>query len=423
MNKKRYLYKIYKRDRSQWDVDRWDESSWLYNYDFETVWQDELNSPRFNSSINGGAGALRVRLARKYTSFGEGEDIALGNRVQIYVYDKESPNGSLLYVGYINSYSIIIEGDKELIEVEIWGDSARLGDFILEDSSGNTALTYNSFDPGEMVMDIVDKYRSSGGELEYNGSSIETTGTEVSYTFNVNTIYDCLNKVVELSPDNYYYYIAPNNLLYFKKTSDSPDHKLIMGRHISAMNVTKSLDSLVNRIYFVGGYPTGGTQLYYMGNDESSESIYNRKSKKVIDERVTLGSTASLEISRIISRQATPKTIVEIEVIDSNGNDNGMGYDIESLVVGDSIQLANIEFEGSLETKWDIGVWDVNVWDNTIQASQSQVLQILSINYMGDSAIVRAGLEPPMVSKRVEDIRRNLEDSQTYDAPVAPVTI
>jgi hypothetical protein len=422
MYKKRYLYKIYSRRRSLWDVDKWDATSWLWNDDFETVWQDELTPPTFNSAINGGVGALTVKLARPYTSFGEGEDVTLGNLVKIYVYDKESPNGQLLYTGYINAYSTIIENNKQYIEVEIWGLSATLNDFILEDTLGNTAITYNSYDPSDMVKNIVDKFRASGGELYYTDDSIDTSNTEVSYTFNLNTIQECLDKAVELAPDNYYYYVDPNNVLYFKESSDIPDHKLAMGRHISGLRTTKSVNEIINRVYFLGGYPTASGQVYYMGRNESSESAYNRKAKKIIDERVLLNSTASLETSRILARQSSPKTVVEIEVIDSNGNDDNIGYDIESLTVGDTLQLANVEFEGSSVSKWNIAKFDIDVWDNTIQASQSQVLQILSIKYEGNGATVIAGLEVPMVAKRIEDIRRNLENFQTYDAPVAPTT-
>ena len=71
--------------------------------------------------------------------------------------------------------------------MEIWEDT------------GSTTVPYLSKDPSDILREVLDNYQSQGGRLTYD-SSIETTGTEVSYTFKSTTIYDALKKCLELAP-------------------------------------------------------------------------------------------------------------------------------------------------------------------------------------------------------------------------------
>lgn len=423
---KTYIYKVYNAGATLWDVGVWDIDTWDFSYEFVTtwdaVWEEEVVSlPTFSSSVNGGFGALYVKLARDWTNYGENYDVKLGNRVVCWVADKEYPNGQILYAGFINSYSPIIENGKQLVEVEIWGESARLEDYILEDSSGNTTLTYNSQDPSDIVRDIIDIYRDLGGDLNYTASSVVDTGTTVSYTFSVNTVREALDKAVELAPDNWYWVIGNDNMLYFRQSSDTvADHRLTVGTQIKNARITKSRDSIVNQVYLVGGTPPASPQIYKKTVNSGSSSAYGVRSQRYIDERITTDGTATLISDRILSRQSSPKTIVQIEVIDNNGVEDGLGYDIESISPGDSIKILGVDFAGSTVTYWDKATWDTDVWDFTIQESASQVLQVITTNYQRNILTINAGLELPAVNKRVEDIYRNLTDSMTVDAPNAP---
>ena len=74
--------------------------------------------------------------------------------------------------------------------------------FKLFEKKALTFAEYLSTDPSIILQLVVDKYRSLGGTVNYTLDTIEFTGTEVSYTFNVNTILECISKCVELAPEN-----------------------------------------------------------------------------------------------------------------------------------------------------------------------------------------------------------------------------
>jgi hypothetical protein len=84
--KKQYYYKIYNQGSTLWDVNKWDTDNWDYSVDYMTTWtEDVLSIPSFTTDINGGAGAMYVRLKRDITEFGEGSDVDLFNKVDVYV--------------------------------------------------------------------------------------------------------------------------------------------------------------------------------------------------------------------------------------------------------------------------------------------------------------------------------------------------
>ena len=80
------------------------------------------------------------------------------------------------------------------------------------------------------------------------------TGTTVSYTFRVNSYKDVLDKVLELMPSNWYYYIGlGDNTVYFRERAANPKHLFYLGKHIKAEDVRGSILDVKNHVLFTGG--------------------------------------------------------------------------------------------------------------------------------------------------------------------------
>ena len=105
-------------------------------------------------------------------------------------------------------------------------------------------------------------------------------------------------------------------------------------------------------------------------------------------------------------------------VVLQNGLEQKKGYDIESLFVGQMIKILNSTSKG--ENKWDVMQWDVDSWDYDITNAAATPLQIQSIEYHPDYAILEVSNLQPDIAKRIEDINRNLVNRQTADNPVTP---
>lgn len=113
------------------------------------------------------------------------------------------PDGLVIYSGWIADWEASI-GDSDTITVYTYNHATELSNIILEDGSGNTKVTYNSYDPSNIAKAVIDRAIALGAHINYTSTSIELTGTTVSYTFNLNTIEECLNKVLELCPADWY---------------------------------------------------------------------------------------------------------------------------------------------------------------------------------------------------------------------------
>ena len=419
---KNFLYKVYSTASVQWDVADWDIDNWDNNSGLVATWDDEvIGEPNTRSAIGIGDSELRIKLARSYNDFGENEDVALYNRVELWVYDIDSPNGTRMFNGRITAYAPVLDGKEEYVEVTVLGLAYELEDYILRDAEGNTTLAYNSVDPSSILIDVIQKYQADGGAITVNGNSVDLTGTTVTYVFSLVTIREAIDKIIELAPNDWFAYVDSTGTIQFHHSNTAtPTHKIAVGREIQTLETRKSLESVVNRIYFVGGTPAGENQLYSITSRSSSVDTWGLKAKKVIDGRVTLDATASTMAGGKLDRFDAPITRSVITILDNNGDTGGLGDDIESYKVGETVQIQNLTYGSVTETEWDVSEWDVDVWDQPIQLSNAEVLQITSIDYHLDKVVIEAADRLPEVAKRIEDINRNLEKEVTKDIPIIP---
>lgn len=398
--KKHYYYKVY------------DGST------YKTTWSEEvISEPTFRSTINAGGSDFSVTLARPFDDFGEDDDVKLNNRVDVYVVDRDAPNGLLIYSGYISGYTPMVSDSTEQVQVTLFPYSQQLARMVLRDGSGNTTLEYLSTDPSNILKDVIDKYRTIlGGSITYTNTSIAMTNTTVTYTFNTNTIKECIDKVIELCPVGWYWYVDPNNVLYLQPRNLFATHAFALGLEVKSLQTFRRIEDLVNRVLFTGA---GSPALFRVYENTGSQTQYGLYEKKVVDQRVSVVATAATISNRIIDQFKDPEIRSRFTIIDNNGA-NSRGYDIESIKPGQTLKIRNLRSDVSSQSLWDSAEWDVDVWDQTLTTSAADVIQILSIDYRPDSIVLEASSRLPQIAKRIEDIQRNLENTQTVDNPTAP---
>lgn len=143
---------------------------------YVTTWTKEVVSePEFVTNVNGFPGELDVTLARPFDDFGEGADVALNNRVEMWCIDVDAPNGVLVYQGYIADYLPLIDGQNgtaESVTIVLLSYGGELDRNILRDAAGNTTITYTTTDPVDILQDAVAKYQAVGGVLKVTAASL-----------------------------------------------------------------------------------------------------------------------------------------------------------------------------------------------------------------------------------------------------------
>jgi hypothetical protein len=58
----------------------------------------------------------------------------------LWIIDNDTPNGLLIYAGYISGYKPLVRGGEERVQVTVLGYVAELQRMILRDASGNTTM-------------------------------------------------------------------------------------------------------------------------------------------------------------------------------------------------------------------------------------------------------------------------------------------
>lgn len=376
-----------------------------------------ISEPIFSIDINGGFSELVVRLARLESDYDEGVSVDYGNQLKLYEFDEDTGDaGVLIYSGKLSRYVPQLVGAREYVEVTFLSYWWELQHMILEDT-GDTEVAYTTQAPDAILKDVLDKFTAAGGKLDYDGSSTDATGTTVSYTFNTATYQEALMKCLDLAPYDWYIRVGADDILHFEQKSSTADHTLTLGKEISEYYPEKRIENIINTIYFVGG---GSPKLYKKYTDSGSVTAYGTRAIKYVDERVTASGTSDKIKARIFSNLAEPEIRITAKVMDNNGagRANSRGYDIESLYVGQTVQIRNATAKAS--NLWDDIVWETDSWDYDITNAASQILQIVRVQYTPDYAIIELSNKQPDLVRRIEEINRQLVDSITADNPTTP---
>jgi hypothetical protein len=405
--KKRYLYKVY--DSSGNYIKTWDDVVFSGN-----------REPVFSSSINFGCGELTVRLARSSNIFGEGEDIDYMNEVRVLCFDGDAPQGVVVFSGFISKYNPAFEGKKEYIDVTILGFAYEFQQRMYANGM-TTTLTHSSVSPQAIFKDILDKFQVIGGKADYDGSSTDNPGTTVSYTFNTSTVKEALDKVLELSPNGWYYRVDPaDNIVYYREKSSGADHTFIVGRDIISIFPEKSSEPIINEVWFTGG-EVGGTPLFRYSQASGSKTAYGTRARKINDDRVIDSDTADIMAASILDALSSPLVRTRVRIMDSNSRGQGQGYDIESIKVGQTAKILGYTKKGS--TLWDQAIWDSDSWDYDITNIAAVPQQIMRIQYTPNYVDIELSNRQPEISRRIEDIKRNMQNIQTKNNPSAATAV
>lgn len=258
-------------------------------------------------------------------------------------------------------------------------------------TAGATSSPFTSQDPTAIVRTIIDSYVNRGGTINYASGTTILTGLSVSYTFKINTVLEGIRKALELSPYDWYWYVdVATSILYFKETSTTADHTMILGQHIQDLEIQQTIENVKNAVYLSGGDVGGGVNLFLYLADAASLAANRVGLARISDNRVTLTATATAIAQNFLDENSDPVYESTLEV-------NADAYDITLFKPGQTIGFSGF----------------ANFIDNLI-------LQIVSINYTPDKVTLGLGVLPKKSTVDVEELKRAVKDLETVDNPSIP---
>lgn len=260
--------------------------------------------------------------------------------------------------------------------------------FTVWEAGGDTTVTFNSYDPSQIFREALAFARTRGARANYSNQSIPLSGTVVSYTFKANTIDEVFSKVLELLPADWYGYYDPGeNIAYLQPRPTTVGHYYTRKVDVMTLVITRTIRKMINDVYFTGG---GTPALFARVTDQPSVTAWRRALSKKSDQRVTDLTTARILSRSDINRYKNPLHAGGLVAVPVN-------FSVEDVVIGELAGFIN--FGGYVD---------------------ALALQIVSKTYHPDEMEGTLSVLLPPISKRVEDINRNLDTVEQENLPSSP---
>lgn len=265
-------------------------------------------------------------------------------------------------------------------------------DMYFEAFSGvlSTSAAFASKDPTtEMLVPIMDDYNAQGGRII--ATDVDATGLSLSYTFSVQTIFEVIKAVKDMSPENWYWRIdMGTDELEFKPVADEPDFTLVKGIHIQELELWLTIENVKNKVLFSGGDTGGGQNLYKQYTDTDSMALYGPRLERKSDNRVTVSATADAIGNSYVAENSPEKQQTQVIIPASV-------MDITLLTPGKVVGFAN--------------------FGNFID--QMQML-IVRRDYTPNAVTLTVGTLRQNLPVTVEQLKRDVVAEQTVANPTAP---
>jgi len=287
----------------------------------------------FTQYINAGQGELEFTLLEKFDDFDEGGLVNHMNVIKVII-SKEGSSGEHVYTGFIDWYNPFINENGEGVRIHCIGHTAIFAETTYMNGTDVT-MSHTSATIDTIVSDIITKYRATQSSF-YNGliseGTVDSTNITTSYTFNVMSSLESIEKCREFVGEDWYWYVNPDLELDFKMSPTEPTHVFTFGRHIIGLNLIKTVGEIKNNFIFWDGKTSSSISRHYE-NTVSAEK-YARRFKRILDGRVSSTSTAEKMARYYNGLYGSYNHTSDFRV--SNN------YDTESIFPGDTCKIINI---------------------------------------------------------------------------------
>ncbi|MCP6727606.1 MAG: hypothetical protein KJI69_06365 [Patescibacteria group bacterium] len=386
---RRLTYKVYQEDGT-----------------FIETLDDVVSDLTIKRQINGGDSEFVFELDRKMDDFDESNSVEFNNRVKVFLKDSFNTAGTKLVAsGYIVSYRPFLQGKEEGVEVtclsaisKLSNDFYRIGTAAV---SADLGVERTSESVDQMMSAIITHYRSTEANSMLTAPAGLTTTTDnvggaFTFThrfFNMKHL-DALREVSKFLPRNksggfwFYWRVNTNGDLEVKNVSSTADHTFHISRHIKEISGRKTIEGMVNRVYFWN--EKGNVDPDYLkltSDDTISQTSHDIIAEYITDSKITNSSAAGLLADSKVFDKKDPKVRVEVTL---NGE-----YDLSSINPGETCKILNTK-------------------NNPFKVGSDDILVVHSIEYGVDEAKLTLAEASDNFEDIVENERQRLDKEMTW---------
>ena len=388
--KRKLLYKVYNEDGT-----------------YVGVLDDVVSDLSIEKTINGGDSEFIITLARKIDDFEEDTVVKFNNRIKVYLQDSYNLDGDkLIAYGYIVSYAPRLSGNDENVEITCLSAVSKLKNDFYRTGTASTAaelgVELTSKRADEMMEEIIDHYRLTetysmlSNDYSNSDSTPNNDGSAISFThrfFNMKHL-DAIREASKFLPRNksggyfFYWRISTDGKLYVKNISTTADHTFKIGKHITSIDGRKTIEGIVNRVYFWNEKGTADPDYIKLtSEDVTSQNNYDIVSNYITDSKITTSPAASLVSASRVYDKKDAKVKIKLEL---NGE-----YDLASITPGQTCQILNAK-------------------NNPFNIGGDGVLLIHTVRYNVDTVTLEVSDAQERFENVVEEERMRLDLEMTW---------
>lgn len=376
-------------------------------------------APKF--AINNTTGQVTITLPRKWDSFDEVGDnrgrgtIGAGNVVQFWVYDNATVTaGRLVYQGYIDAYQPSMADDgSENLQVTLSPFDTVVGDvqFIGTQNFGTAGAPATYVDPVTMFNWPAQNTNPVTGQpytypLTLDPGNPSSSGVTYQLQWHNQNLTSWFEAVRTCAPTNWYWRITPKKALVFQQASATPKHSFIIGRHCSKPQYQKDFQPLKNYVFVKGS----GVQATAQGSDLQQ---FGQRTLTITEPRIIDPSTASRYAAATLAQTDQVQYRSTITVADVRGDGTALGYDIETISVGDTCRLVD-PFYNYEYTLWDEAFFDIDTFDYPAIGIINQTVVISGLTYNFDSVDLELSILQPSQDRFLVDLANQFTTYTSY---------
>jgi len=322
-----------------------------------------------------------------------------------------------VYSGFIESYTPRIDANGESVAVQVLGLASFLSDDYIEflqfvenqpqkDALAGR-LNRGAADPADMLKYVIDEGRKSNPlfPLYYTEESIKYTGQLMQYTFRDQQLRHCMDKIRDLCPAGWYYYIDADGLVYLQGPQHATTHYLRIGVEVSSFEVEKSIRNLKNYIRVKGrqdadmSEPGAEGSIHYVTFDQESIDRYGKRVSIINDSQIIDHESARIigdgRLEENNKEEQRAKCIVPDEKLLRHSTGSLKGYNIEAFKPGDKVIITDPE-SGTRYSYWNKMAWAEDAWDiNEVFHPVPEGVPIKTISYKSDEVHLELSERPP----------------------------
>jgi hypothetical protein len=391
---------------------------------FLGTWPDAPLLAGFKEVINGATSPLQISLPRAFDNFdqqgapGSRGTVAQGNVVQYWLYGPNLPSTGLLrFQGIIDSYEATInEHGAQSVNIILTPFDSVLGDHAVTSDAGVTFGTAGQpstyVDPVAMAKWFFQNNDSLTGipymaPLTWAASNPSSSGVTAQFWFTRETMLNCMTSILYMLPPNWFFRVNPDKTFTLNVAPTTAQHIFYVGQNIVNPSYRQDWTQLKNVVVLKYGSPTSSTTYQYVVVNGTDIATFGERVDLEEETRVTDTATATTLADGYLSQNDRVTLRIKVRVPDYRGSfaQPGLGYDIETLHVGDTVQiidpLSETVVSSTSQSLWDEAHWDVDYWDFAPGQGLSQVVQIQSLSYHFDYVDLELGLMQPSQDRNV----------------------